>query len=291
MQPNHLNPHTNNGTASPAHGSEVPELSLGEFRELAELLGQQLGFRFPDSKLKLVAARLATRLRDLGLHSYHDYWLILRHPEEKTELQRAIDLVTTNETFFFREPAHFDFLRDELLPPLAKQGASIRIWSAACSTGQEPYSIAMTLAETLGMQSDWLVIATDVSERVLAHARHGLYPINAAEQIPSGLLKKYCLKGNGEYEGHFLIERALRNRVRFLQVNLMNALDPALTHFDGVFLRNVMIYLESDRRDEMIERLKSRINLGGYLIVGQTESMAIKTNGLSMIQPSIYMRC
>ncbi|SFM96886.1 chemotaxis protein methyltransferase CheR [Formivibrio citricus] len=291
MSQNHLNPHTNNGMAQyDAHGIWMPELSMGEFRELTELLGLHLGFRFPDSKQKLVAARLASRLRDLGLVSYHDYWLLLRRPEEKTELQRAIDLVTTNETSFFREPSHFDFLRDELIPPLAKQGRPVRIWSAACSTGQEPYSIAMTLAESLGMHADWQVLATDISERVLAHARHGLYAMHDADQISLELLKKYCLKGNGEYEGQFLIERALRNRVRFSQVNLMNAFDPELAHFDGVFLRNVMIYLESDRRDEMIERLKDRINPGGYLIVGQAESMAIKTSGFTLVQPSIYRR-
>ncbi len=117
MPSNHQNPLSSNASAAFAFSAGVPELSLSEFRELAELLGQQLGFRFPDSKQRLLAARLATRLRDLGLHSYHDYWLILQRQEEKTELQHAIDLVTTNETFFFREPQHFEFLQQKLLPP------------------------------------------------------------------------------------------------------------------------------------------------------------------------------
>ncbi len=149
----------------------------------------------------------------------------------------------------------------------------------------------MTLAETLGMNAAWQVVATDVSERVLKKARHGLYPMQEAEHIAPALLKKYCLKGNGEYDGYFLVGRALRNRVRFQQVNLMDSLDVGLANFDGVFLRNVMIYLESDRRDAMVERLKACINPGGYLIVGQTESLAIKASGFLLVQPSIYQRC
>ncbi len=267
-----------------------PDLSLNEFRKLADLLGQHLGFRFPDSKQKLIAARLAKRLRELGLNSYHDYWMILQRPGESIELQRAVDLVTTNETFFFREPSHFDFLRQILLPNLANKGHPLRVWSAACSSGQEPYSIAMTLAEALGINADWQVVATDVSERVLEQAQRGLYSNQEISQIAPALLKKYCLKGNSEYEGHFLVDRALRKKVRFMQVNLMNELDSSLINFDGVFLRNVMIYFESDRRDEMIERLKSRINHGGYLIVGQAESMAIKASEFSLVQPSVYRR-
>lgn len=266
------------------------ELNVDEFRKLADLLSLHLGFRFPETKQRLIAARLAPRLKALGLGSYLAYWQIIRNPDEKTELQRAIDLVTTNETSFFREPYHFDFLRDTLIPSLMKRGGTIRIWCAACATGQEAYSIAMILAEALGVNGDWQIVASDVSERALTHARHGLYSLADAEHIPSPLLKKYCLRGNGEYEGQFLVDKSLRNRIFFQAVNLMSPFDSSLCNFDGVFLRNVMIYFESDRRDDMIERMKGRINHGGYLIVGQAESMAVRTSGLSLVMPSIYRR-
>lgn len=268
----------------------LPQMSQEEFRKLAALFGEHLGFRFPDNKHRLVAARLASRLRSLGCASYQAYADLIESPAGEQEMQFAMELITTNETFFFRESEHFDFLREVALPPLLRAGKSARVWSGACSRGQEAYSIAMVLANQFGLHANWQVVGTDISEKVLHHARQGLYSMEEASHIAPRDLKKYCLRGFDEYEGQLLVDRALRQHVHFQRINLMKPLPPELTGFDVVFLRNVMIYFENVRKDELIERLAPRINPGGYLIVGHAESMSVRSAGFTQLRPSIYLR-
>jgi chemotaxis methyl-accepting protein methylase len=165
---------------------------------------------------------------------------------------------------------HFDFLRQQVLPALGR-GRPVRLWSAACSSGEEPYSLAMTLAESLGA-GPWELVASDISSRVLAQAGRGQYPLSRAEHIDTRLLHKYCLKGVGEQEGSFLVERRLRQRIRFMQINLNQRL-PEIGDFDVIFLRNVMIYFDLDTKRQVVERILPRLRPGGYFIVSHSESL------------------
>lgn len=268
----------------------LPQMSLAEFRILTTVLGEHIGFRFPDNKLQLVSARLASRLRGLGLDTYQAYTRFLQSPAGEQEMQFALELITTNETYFFREPEHFVFLRDVVLPPLRRSRKPVRAWSGACSRGQEAYSMAMVLANDLGLHSDWQVIGTDISEKVLRNAQQALYSMQESEHIAGHDLKSYCLRGFDEYEGQFLVGRPLRRHVNFQRINLMKSLPPDLTGFDVVFLRNVMIYFENVRKDELIEQIAPRIKPGGYLIVGHAESMSVRGSGFTQLRPSIYIR-
>jgi chemotaxis protein methyltransferase CheR len=195
--------------------------------------------------------------------------------------------LTTNETYFFREPKHFDFLRERILPELDSR-ATLRIWSGACSTGEEPYSIAMTLAEALGNRP-WELVASDLSTRVLEKARAGLYRIADAEDIPRPLLGKYCLKGVGEHAGTLLIDPALRQRMRFEQINL-NAALPDLGEFEVIFLRNVMIYFDLETKRQVVRRMLPLLKPGGYFIVSHSESLNGVSDELKVVSPSIYRK-
>ncbi|CAG0910260.1 unnamed protein product, partial [Cyprideis torosa] len=221
-----------------------------------------------DAKQALVAGRLAKRLKAHNLTSYSDYIaLITRNAEEA---QSAVDLLTTNETYFFREPQHFDYLRDVILPS-HKVNSPFRVWSAACSTGEEPYSVAMLLsAETRNKK--WEITATDLSTRVLSTARRGCYSMSRIQHIPKSYLNTFCLKGTGPEEGNLLVDRKIRNQVHFMQLNLNEPL-PDLGSFDLIFLRNVMIYFKSETKKSIVARLINQLKVGGFLFIGHSESM------------------
>ncbi len=258
-----------------------------EFRDLRAWIHRQAGIHLSDQKKALVSGRLAARLRHHGLGSYGEYFRLLtdvRHPGER---QLAIDLLTTNETHFFREPAHFDFLREHIAvrPP---GGRALRIWSAACSSGEEPYSIAMALAAALPLER-WEVFASDLSSRVLERARTALYPIERARTIPGPYLHDHCLKGTGRHEGTFMVAPQVANRVQFAQINLNQPL-PAIGDFDAIFLRNVMIYFDGPTKQQVVERVAGLLRRGGHLIVGHAESLTIMRTTLRPVKPSIYRR-
>ena len=181
-----------------------------------------------------------------------------------------VDLLSTNETYFFREPGHFDFLRNNILPD-HPVGGPMRVWSAASSSGEEAYSIAMLLGDVLG-KSSWEIFGSDISTRVLEKARRALYPLARHEGIPEGYLKRFCLRGKGPHEGSFLINTELRDRVRFAQINLNKSL-PELGEFNVIFLRNVLIYFDFETKQKIINRLGSVLSPGGYLFIGHTENL------------------
>lgn len=263
----------------------VPALSEREFQLFRDLIFRVAGIHMSDAKRPLVAGRLARRLRDADWDSYGAYFRHLQ--DDHAERQTAVDLLTTNETYFFRESKHFDFLRDTILPSLRERGP-VRIWSAACSNGAEAYSIAMTMAQELG-QRPWEVLASDISTRVLEQARAGRYPSADFDDIPPALLQKYCLRGVGHNEGASIIVPALRARLRFRQINLNQSL-PALGEFDVIFLRNVMIYFSHETKCEVVRRLQALLRPGGWLIVSHSESLNRVSTALKMVQPSIYRK-
>ena len=240
---------------------------------------------FRSAKKQLVAGRLARRLRHLEMDNYGDYFKLLQ--KNGGEMQTAVDLLTTNETYFFREPKHFNFLRDHVLPGLKGRG-SIRVWSGACSSGEEPYTVAMVMAEVLGSRP-WEIVASDLSTRVLAKAREGRYTMEDAEGIPRPLLVKYGLKGVGSQDGTFMLKPELRGRINFRQINLNTGL-PELGTFDVIFLRNVMIYFDLETKRQVIRRILPLLRPGGYLMLSHSENLNGVSDALSTVQPSIYRK-
>ena len=262
----------------------VSTLSDADYRRIQAFLRKEAGITLGPAKKPLVMGRLGKRLlaRDCG--SYDAYLRLL--DSEATERQQAVDLLTTNETYFFRETKHFAFLSEQIIPQRANQ-SELRIWSAACSSGEEPYSIAMVLAERRGR--GWEILASDLSTRVLASAAQGIYPMERAEKIPKAYLKRYCLRGVGRQEGSFSIVPELRKSVKFSQINLNHPL-PAVGDFDVIFLRNVLIYFDPPAKEAICLRLLAHLRPGGYFLVGHSESLHGVVDGLRLVQPAVYRR-
>jgi len=257
-----------------------------EFDALRQFVYREAGIHLTAEKRALVSGRLEKRLRTLNLGSYSDYLRLVGGGNDD-EKQTAIDLLTTNETYFFREAKHFDFLRDWVRAK-DRLGRPWRVWCGASSTGEEPYSIAMTLADVLG-EPRWEVLGTDISTRVLEAARRGIYPMRRLEALPTAYLKRFCLKGAGPEEGNMAIDRSIRAHVRFAHVNLNDRL-PDLGAFDVIFLRNVLIYFDADTKRRVIERVCRHLANEGCFIVSHSESLHGLAPQLAQLGPSIYRR-
>jgi chemotaxis protein methyltransferase CheR len=265
----------------------VAPLNSDEFNWISRFLNERTGIQLKDGKQAMIMGRLEKRLRKHAFQSYGEYFRSLGQSGNEVELRLVIDLLTTNETYFFREPQHFDYFCSQILPkhPLTKP---LRVWSAACSSGEEAYTLALLLAEYFP-SNPWEIIGTDISSRVLEKAKDGLYPLPASEYIPPGLLKKYCLKGVDDYDGFLLIDPGIRKRVKFEHANLIGEL-PDLGMFDVIFLRNVMIYFEQDTKQRVLDRLQRYLLPGGHFIISHTESLNGFKTPLKMIKPSIYQK-
>jgi chemotaxis protein methyltransferase CheR len=268
------------------------DISDRAFGRIRKFIHEQAGIHLGEGKKPLVCTRLARRLRANDLQCFDDYVLLLARPDAAAERQLAIDLLTTNETYFFREPKHFEFIA-RVLAARSRQARPFRVWSAASSTGEEPYSVAMLLADKLSTDrpgtGNWEVFASDISARVLETARAGRYPLDRAGGIPTDYLKRYCLKGTGPELGMLMVDPALREQVRFEQVNLSRTL-PRLGEFDLILLRNVMIYFDQDMKREVVARLVEHLVPGGHLLVGHSETLNGVDDKLRAVSPSIYQR-
>ena len=262
-------------------------ISDQEFTQFQKMVYDLAGISMSTAKKTLVSGRLSKRLKHYGLDSYGEYFRLIKSGSHPEETQTALDLLTTNETYFFREPKHFEFLKDQILPE-RKAGATFRIWCAASSSGEEPYTLAMMLADSLG-EAPWEIVASDISSRVLEKAQLGLYPMERAEHIPARLLKAYCLKGIDSQEGMFVVDKRLRSRVRFMQINLNTTL-PDIGEFDAVFLRNVMIYFDTKTKRQVVNRIFSLIKPRGWLVIGHSESLNGVTDALKSVTPSVYRK-
>jgi chemotaxis protein methyltransferase CheR len=258
-----------------------------EFSQFQRFIFDAAGIFMANGKQALVSGRLAKRLAHYQLNSYSDYLRLLESRAQPSELQMAVDLLTTNETYFFREPKHFALLR-ELAHQARAGGKVLRVWSAACSSGEEPYSIAMVLADVL-REAPWEVLGTDISTRVLERARCGHYPMERASQMPAEYLRRYCLKGQGSEAGTLLIERSLRSRLHWQHVNLNEPL-PKVGSFDVIFLRNVMIYFNLETKREVVARLLAQLRPGGYFLIGHSETLNDINDTLTPVAPSIYRK-
>lgn len=262
-------------------------ISDAEFSRFQQFIYDAAGITMAASKQALVAGRLGKRLTHHGLDSFGDYFRLLNSGEHADEVQMAVDLLTTNETYFFREAKHFDFLRAQALAARAR-GQPFRVWSAASSSGEEAYSVAMVLADCL-QAAPWEVLGTDISTRVLQQATRALYTMERARHVPPDYLRRFCRKGTGSYAGWLLIEHALRERVKFAQVNLNLPL-PDLGLFDLVLLRNVMIYFNDETKRGVVARVCATIKPGGHFCVGHSETLSHITDALESLAPSIYRR-
>lgn len=266
-----------------------PQVSINanEFQKFKRWLYETAGIDLKETKLKLVEGRLACRLKHYQLSSYGKYFDMITTKGEVTEAQMAIDLLTTNETYFFREPQHFEFLKTDILSK-APKGVNFRLWCAASSTGEEPYTLAMTLAEGLST-TPWQIVASDINLQVLEKARTGHYAMQRGHNIPTHLLHKYCLKGVRSQQDTFLINKELRNKIQFKQVNLINLL-PDIGRFDVIFLRNVMIYFDNETRGKVVNKIANLLKPGGYLFVSHSESIVGISEQLKIVQPSIFVK-
>lgn len=267
-----------------------------DYEYIRKLVYQHSRINLGPDKKELVAARLGKRLRQTGISSYSAYCDYLQSPEGEEEMDQLIDVISTNHTFFFRESQHFDFLQQVALPEITKQlnannGWPLRVWSAASSTGEEPFSIAILLNEFFTLnRGSWEIRATDISTRVLESARKGVYPSDRIKDMKPELLRRYFQKGVGEWDGYFRIKEEFRNRVQFEHINLLQAHYPFQTKFNIIFCRNVMIYFDRPTQEQLIEKLSNQLVHSGYLMIGHSESLTGIQHALRPVKPAIYFK-
>lgn len=261
-------------------------LSNDSFDAVTEMFHRVSGIRLTPAKRSLVEGRLLKLARERGLSDINDYVRVLLDEGDSGEQTRAVDKLTTNETYFFREPQHFQHL-EAWLRGEGKRHQPLKVWSAASSSGEEAYSLAMLLAD-IGEGGSWDIVGTDLSTAVLEQARRAVYPLARATNLPPAYLKRWCLRGRGSNEGMFQIGRELRQRVRFSQVNLMRPL-PDLGPFDVIFLRNVLIYFDNAGKADIVTRVLSRLAPHGRLYTGHAESIANLGLPVRSIAPAVYV--
>ena len=268
--------------------TQVVTLTESEFCTIAALARKEFGLELGKGKEQLVAARLGKLMRKLGFASFKDYYHNMLRDRSGDALVELIDALTTNHTSFFREQAHFDFLVQNILSDRNWRG-HLRIWSAASSTGEEPYSIAFIARENLGSRSLDLprILATDISTRVLDTARKGMYKADRFQGGVPSWLRKHLLRGESGWEGWYQVHPEISAMVDFRRVNLIDPL-PHLGRFGVIFCRNVMIYFSRTTQAQVVKRLTACLEPGGYLFIGHSESLTGIDHGLEQIQPAIY---
>ncbi|HVJ07077.1 MAG TPA: protein-glutamate O-methyltransferase CheR [Acidisarcina sp.] len=264
-------------------------MSEHEFEEIREMCYQHCGINLQGKEV-LVFARLSNQVRKMGLSSFREYCEKVKGDSSGQLMASMIDVLTTNHTSFFREPQHFEFLRKKILPAL-KPSDSISVWSAACSSGEEPFSIAISLLEELGEKaaSRIHILATDVSTRMLKKAERGCYPEDSFSGIPMEMLHRYLLKGLGPSRGVYKVKEKVRALIEFRHANLMESF-AHLGRFSVIFCRNVMIYFDQPTQQRLVHRLADCLLPGGYLLVGHSESLNSTRQPLRYIAPAIYRK-
>jgi chemotaxis protein methyltransferase CheR len=281
-------------TPAPSSG-DVKPLEEGEFALFQRLVFREAGISLTDVKRALVASRLLRRVRELGLKSYTAYYRVVA--DDAAELRRLLDAITTNETHFFREPRHFELLSQTIIPRWRQEAARglrpprARVWSAGCSTGEEPYSLAMALSSELPAEEGWQIeiFATDLSTRVLERAQDGIFSAEKAASIPRPLLQRYMLKGFASQDGNVCVSPGLRSLVTFQRLNLNDETYAVGAPFDAIFCRNVFIYFARPTRERIVQQLLGHLHPSGVFFVGHAESLG-GTAGLETIIPTVYRK-
>jgi chemotaxis protein methyltransferase CheR len=271
-------------------------LSPAAYEFIAELVYQHSRIRLGADKQALVSGRLVKRLRALELDAFEDYCDLLRSAAGAAELGQLIDAISTNHTHFFREIEHLHFLRDtvlpELMPALVKAREPFRIWSAASSSGEEPYTIAIVLAEFVRLHGamDWQIEGSDISTRVLAKARDGIYAAGSVQLPQPDLLPRYFQRGTGDNEGFYRVKDALRSRVKLHHLNLLQARYPVAPQQHVIFCRNVMIYFDNATQRKVLEHMHAVMKPRGLLYVGHSENFTESRDLFRLRGKTIYER-
>jgi chemotaxis protein methyltransferase CheR len=265
-------------------------LKPSEFRQITELAYQRFGLDLKRGKEALVAARLGKKLRQGGFQSFSDYIRHVMSDSSGEALVEMIDSLTTNHTSFMRERAHFEVLARAASQEFSKI-RTLEIWSAACSSGEEPYSIGMCLADALARAGgrSFRIRATDISTRVLGIARRAVYPAERFSELPEAWRRAYLLRGEGECRGLYKLKPEITQRVDFQRLNLIEPF-PDSRQFHVIFCRNVMMYFDKATQQDIVQRLGRALELGGYLFVGHSESLTGVEHALSYVQPAVYRK-
>ena len=282
--------------ASPPPVAGPRPIGPREFHRFQEWILRETGIHLTETKQALRVGRLWKRVTELGLPDYASYLDLVEQGGDREERVRLVDAICTHETQFFREPRQFEHLEQEMVPrwrKLADEGRrskSVRVWSAASSSGEEPYSVAMSLLTHLPQAEGWHIeiLATDLSTNILDRARKGIYPMSRAEGIPHSYLKRFMLKGRGEQEGRFAIGPELRQAVTFRQVNLHEGPFTSFGTFDLILCRNVLIYFTPEGRAQVLRALTGQLAPGGRLFLGHAETLNGVTHSLRTIVPTVY---
>lgn len=275
---------------------DVPKISDREFALFQKLIDQETGIYLGPTKRALLVARLVGRLRELRLDSFGAYYRHVLDSSNEQERTRMLDRISTNETRFFREPKHFDFLEKQVFPAWRRQAASaergqrIRVWSAGCSSGEEPYSLAMILRRHFPVAEGWTteIVATDLSARALQQAQAAVWPLEQAKEIPPKCLKAFMLKGTGSQAGTMRAGREIRSLVRFERLNLNEEPYPLQGLFDLIFCRNVLIYFRPESKRRVVSHLLDLLAPHGYFFLGHAETLSGLTNRVRTISSAVY---
>ena len=281
---------------APLDPSFTAGLSAGAYRTLAALVYEHSRIRLGPDRQPLLANRLRKRLRTLGLAGYDEYCAVLRSPGGGDEIEHLVDLISTNHTRFYREPEHFTYLTQHLLPGLMPQviaeGGPLRVWSAAASSGEEPYTLAIVLAEFFRARvgADWIVEASDISHRMLDQARAAIYPLDRVPPAFPELLKRYFHRGVGIRAGTCRVKPELRRQVHFHRINLFQPDYPLPRGQHVIFCRNVMIYFDLPSRATLVQKLTRHLAPGGYLVIGHSESLLGIRHELHPVRQSVFRK-
>lgn len=273
-------------------------ISDREFGLFQQLIYGAAGIHLAPHKKALLEARLSRHIRELGLNSFGAYYEHVVKEKRSDELVKMLDRVSTNETHFFREPRQFEFLESQVFAEWSRQADTgqrpkrITVWSAGCSTGEEPYTIAMLLCDRFPPQHGWLleILATDLSTRALNTARAAIWPIAKAQEIPENYLKRFMLRGTGAQQGNMKAGQEITSSISFERINLNDESYPITGQFDAIFCRNVLIYFDAQSRARAIDRLLDRLAPSGYLFVGHAESLSGVTERVRHVIPTVYAR-
>lgn len=272
------------------------ELSDTQFKRFSRMIYEKSGINLHEGKKALVVARLAKRIRKGGFASFKDYCDYVMEDKSGEEVVRLLDCISTNLTYFFREPKHFDFLAQSALGEILERKSrtrdrELRLWSAGCASGEEPYSLAVTIMEALGSldRLKVTIYATDISTRALRTAVAGVYTDERVANIPLALKRRYFQKGQNSWEGHFRVKRHIREMIRFSRLNLMEPF-PFDTALDVIFCRNVMIYFDRYTQEQLVGKFYAHLAGGGYLFVGHSESLTGVKRSFRYVMPSVYLK-
>jgi len=268
------------------------EFSLKDFKFISDVVAQRTGIVLSDAKHDMVYSRLVRRLRQLRLTDFSDYLEIIKSGDEN-EILEFTNAITTNLTSFFREKHHFEFLRSKVLPhlKLTKKDRRIRIWSAGCSSGEEPYSIAMTIRDVFPSLSGWdiKILATDLDTNMVQHASDGVYTEERVAGLDKKHSKKWVLRGRGDRSGDIRMSQELRDMITFKQLNLMDEW-PITGPFDFMFCRNVVIYFNKETQRDLFNRYANLVDDNGYLFIGHSESLHKVSDRFSLLGQTIYQK-